>query len=211
MTKKPKTVERVRNPYPCSTTGCAGVLVPRNAHGDPIDLEREGAAKWTCSRGGGPGCGFAVDARDDDNVRTRCPADGAPTTFDPELVGDTCGGLTLRGWDRCGHCGGIWVSRRGVPWRGGVGGDGRWRIASSGRSLDADGTRLRAEGRKTDGVATLMARIARLPAFEIALEQIASGKLDGAAAALLAADALALGEQIEDLTDGDQHVAGGEP
>lgn len=177
--------------YPCS---CGGALVARGSDGQEIDLDREGASLWVCSLG----CGVRFDARaGDDRERARCPADGAPLTFDPTIVGMTVGGLRLRGWLRCDHCGTAWITRRGVPDAGG-GSDGRWRVAAGGRSLDAGGLRLRVDGKGAkDDVVTLMARIARMPAFEAALERIASGELDAAAAAELAREALAVGDTVE--------------
>lgn len=179
-----------RVPYPCTTPGCAGVLVGVDEMGLVTDPEREGAAAWVCLReqgepapGSSPvGCGFTVSAGTAADASERCPADGGPLTFDAELVGETCGNLRRRGWNRCAHCGGVWVTRRGAS------DDGRgkaWRIATSGVSLDAGGVRLRAEGKGSrDGTAALMARIARLPELEEALHLIADGMNRGDAIAL---------------------------
>jgi hypothetical protein len=80
------------------------------------------------------------------------------------LEGETCGGLHLIGWLLCDACGETSVSKRGVP-------ADVFQLAGSGRSLDACGFRVRAEG--TGNPAALMARLARVPALEAALRQIA--------------------------------------
>lgn len=180
-------------PFPCPSCAAAGaVLIPIGVSGEPCNLEREGASSWHCSAS----CGFAVERRTESGEE-RCPGDGAPLTFDPSIVGETVGNLRLRGWNRCDHCGGVWLTRRGVPDSGGRG-DGRWRLAAGGRSLDAGGVRLRAEKGAAD-LATLMARISRMPAFESALERIASGELDADAMRQLAADALSIADGVEEI------------
>lgn len=200
MAKRTKKPERPSvEPCPCETPGCAGTLIPIGERGEPISLEYEEADKWRCSRGGGPGCGFAVDARDENGSRVGCPDCGGRLVFDNTVVGTTCGGLRLRGWEKCQHCGGCWVSRRGVPDAGG-GTDGRWRLAAGGRSLDAGGLRVRAEGKGGD-VPQLMARLSRMPAFEAALELLASGKgVESLEHAMrIAADALAIGDGADEV------------
>jgi hypothetical protein len=98
--------------------------------------------------------------------------------FDPLLEGETVGGLHIVGWMRCTGCGKGWhAGRRGI-----VGG-GKWRVTSSGRSVDADGVRLRAETSEGVDVARLMRRLARLPELEAALREIARGCADPAAVA----------------------------
>lgn len=193
-------------PVACTTTGCAGVLVAVDDRGNLVNLEREDAFAWRCSRGGGPGCGVIYSARGETTERERCPNDGARLRFDPTIVGTTVGGLRLRGWMHCDHCSASWVTRRGVPDTGGGTSDGRWRVANGGRSLDAGGIRLRAEGKpEADELVTLMGRISRVPAFEAALERIASGELDAAAARAIALEALAIGENSDATTAaGDQ-------
>ncbi len=179
--KKPPVAPRVRPPAPCEIPGCAGVLVPRDDAGE------------------------LVDHFDDDRNAVRCPADGSIVTFNPELVGTTCGGLQLVGWNVCAHCGGIWVTRRGKPHTGGHG--GRWKLSAGGRSLDVGGMRIRPEaGAKGSAaeVVTLMARISRMPAFEAALEKIAScvaapGDAQAVELIELARVALSIGDGAEEI------------
>ena len=199
-------------PFPCPS-GCGGTLAAANEHGELVDTDKEGASRWICVTAAGhcsggcrlcAGCGFSIDAGEGATGDERCPADGAPLTFMPDLVGDTCGGLTLRGWNKCEHCGGIWLTRRGIPHAGGRS-DGRWRLASGGRSLDVGGMRLRVDGRGTGATKSgsetisLMARISRMPVFEAALERIANGELDADAMRALAADALSIGDGAEEI------------
>lgn len=199
MTRKKATEAHVE-PYPCQTTGCAGVLVPVDHRGEVID--KDVAVKWRCSRGGGPGCGFAADARAEDGELARCHECGGPVAFDAEKLGETVGGLRLKGWNYCTHCQVFWISRRGIPTHEvGDGDDGRWRIAGGGRSLDIGGIRLRPDGKGSpQQVKQLMARLSRLPAFEHVLEAIAAG-MDGAAAAELARGALAIGENADQVDE----------
>lgn len=97
-----------------------------------------------------------------------CPNDDTPCVFDPDLVGETVGGLMRTGWNRCPKCGGIWLAKQGRE------GGGPWKLTNSGRSLEADGVRLRAEKKgAADRVPELMRRIARLPELERALREIA--------------------------------------
>lgn len=96
----------------------------------------------------------------------RCIHCEGPVVFDPVKVGDTCGGVTLRGWDRCDACDTWQLSRRAVPHE-------RWRVASSGRSVETGEVRIRVEG---GGLPELLcARLAMLPRLEEALDAIASG------------------------------------
>lgn len=215
--RKPAETQRTLpdNPFPCHTKDCPGVLAPRGRRGQEIDLDREGAAMWVCARRDGSSCGYQVDARGTDEYGAnfegpldptvgapRCPSDGAPLVFDTTKVGTTVGGLRLRGWNYCAHCNTYWLSRKGVPDRGGATADGRWKIANGGRSLDVGGHRLRAEKNGgAENVKQLIARISRMPAFEDALEKIAAGTLDGEAMRKVAQDALAIGEQIEGLEE----------
>ena len=110
---------------------------------------------------------------------TNCPDCGGLYVFDPLVEGETCGGLYRVGWLVCAGCGRTCVTRRGF-----VGGP--FKVAKSGRSVDADGFRLRADG-QGDPTA-LMARIARLPDLEAALRAIARDTTEPAikAAALAA-------------------------
>jgi hypothetical protein len=200
MPKKPKSTPAITRPaiapYPC---GCGGVLVPIDAHGLIVNLERDDATAWRCcSPGGGAGCGTVIAARGE-LERERCPNDGAPLRFDSSIVGQTVGGLRLRGWMHCDHCGASWVTRRGVPDAGGGTSDGRWRVANGGASLDAGGIRLRAEGRgNRDEVVTTMARIARMPVLEAALEELASGTATSLERVIaIARAALEAGENVE--------------
>lgn len=112
--------------------------------------------------------------------RTHCEC-GAPFRFDPTIEGETCGGLYRVGWLVCTApgCARTSVSKRGH-------GGGSWKIAASGRSIDAGDIRLRAEGgKKGDAIdpTGVMQRIARLPDLEAALRKIARGDGDAAAIA----------------------------
>lgn len=111
---------------------------------------------------------------------TGCLADGCggALKFDPLLEGETVGGLVLVGWMVCSTCGKEWHARRLAKTAD------SWRLVSSGRSVDADGTRIRAES--GGDVKRTMARIARVPDLERALRQIASGCADPAKVAALA-------------------------
>lgn len=122
----------------------------------------------------------AIEERDADGERTHCPTCGEELLFDPTVEGETVGGLMLAGWLVCQGfgCDGVWLTRRGVP-------SERFRLAKGGRSLDAGGTRLRAEGGGPH-VERLMSRIARLPDLERALRQIAGGASNPAELALAA-------------------------
>lgn len=99
--------------------------------------------------------------------RETCECGGA-LVFDPTIEGTTCGGLDLIGWDVCALCGLTLISRRAVT------GGGQWSVAPSGRSMVADGTKLRAEPGSGD-TRRLLERIARLPDLEAALREIARG------------------------------------
>lgn len=93
--------------------------------------------------------------------------------WDPELVGDTAGGLQLRGWYVCRVCGATTLSKhRSRP----VGSSAAFKISKGGRSLDCGGVRLRAES--APGVVELMTRIARLPDLETAIAAIAGAMAD---------------------------------
>lgn len=107
--------------------------------------------------------------------RENCECGGA-LVFDPTIEGKTCGGLDLIGWDVCASCGLILISRRAVT------GGGKWAVAPSGRSMVADGVKLRAEAGQGEQ-SRLLERIARLPDLEAALREIARGAADPVAVA----------------------------
>lgn len=113
---------------------------------------------------------LAPEAEDTTCIVAGC---GGAYAFDPLLEGETVGGNRLIGWLVCDRCGGTCITRRAVA-------GGAWRLATSGRSIDAGGIRLRAEG---GDAAAIMARIARLPDLEAALRRIARGEADPAALA----------------------------
>lgn len=95
-----------------------------------------------------------------------CPDCSAMLKFDPTIVGDTVGGLTLRGWDVCMSvlCGKAWLSERAIP------AAGEWKLASGGRSVETGQGRIRVDG-GTD-VETLMARILKLPELELEIARL---------------------------------------
>lgn len=104
-----------------------------------------------------------------------CHGCGKPTTFDPNLVGMTCGGLWLRGWyvctARCGREGQLASGLAEVceaP---------TWTVAKGGRSVDIGTGRIRfgaikVESGETLDVVGLMARVARLPDLERRVRQL---------------------------------------
>jgi len=90
---------------------------------------------------------------------------GGDLRFDPDIVGDTCGGLTLRGWDVCTKCGQQWLARKGsVPY------DAAWKLASGGRSVETGDGRIRVDGCSNTGA--LMERILRLPELELEVARL---------------------------------------
>jgi hypothetical protein len=109
---------------------------------------------------------------------THCGCGGA-LAFDPLREGVTLGGLHLVGALVCGTCGSELLSRLSRP-------GGGWKLATSGRSIDAGGIRLRAEGAGGFDTPAVMARIARLPDLEAALRKIARGEGDAVAVAMAA-------------------------
>lgn len=95
-----------------------------------------------------------------------CEVCAKPMPFDASKRGLTVGGLELVGWLGC--CGIYRITKCGkVADQAG----GTWTVAKSGRSLDAGGVRLRAEGAGA-AAAALMERIARLPDLERELEEL---------------------------------------
>lgn len=125
-----------------------------------------------------PEDGLAADGQPHDPEDTVCIIDGCggAYVFDPLLEGVTVGGNHLIGWLVCQRCKGTCITRRAVP-------GGGWKLAGGGRSIDADGIRLRAEGGGGFNTPKVMARIARLPALEAALRSIARGDADPVAIA----------------------------
>lgn len=102
---------------------------------------------------------------------------GGELRFDPSVIGNTCGGLTLRGWDVCVACGEMWLnSDRAEPAED-------WTLAKGGRSVNVGPFRLRCEASTGLDVERLMARVVRLPELERALARIAAGEGDAAAIA----------------------------
>lgn len=194
MASKKQTAAPAAKPYPCPCATGDAVLVAANSKGKAINTDKEGAAMWICSRA----CGFKVAHRDELGAAERCPADGAPVHFDANLIGQTCGGLTLRGWNRCKHCGGVWLTRRAIPHAGGDT-DGNWTISGGGRSLNAGSVRLRPEAGSTMAeVRMVIIRASRMPAFERALAAIAADDLTAEQMRELARTALAIGEAAAD-------------
>lgn len=111
------------------------------------------------------------------NDETTCGCGGA-LVFDPTIEGKTCGGNHLIGWNVCDKCRRITVSKRGAP------GGGAWSVSPSGRSMVADGVKIRLEAGKWKGDhRRLLERIARLPDLESALREIARGAADPVAVA----------------------------
>lgn len=109
---------------------------------------------------------------------------GGDFVFEPTATGTTCGGLDVTGADVCQGCGTLMLSEASHS----TAEPERWTLATSGRSLDAGGSRLRAEA--GPDVARLMRRIVRLPDLERALRAIAAGAADPRQ---IAANALAVG------------------
>lgn len=95
----------------------------------------------------------------------RCECGGA-FVFDPALEGETCGGLHRIGWLHCDRCPATCVSKRGRS-------ADVWALNSSGRSVDAGGVRVRGDG---DGMAEVMARVARVPELEALARAAARGE-----------------------------------
>lgn len=94
---------------------------------------------------------------------------GGELRFDPDIVGETCGGLTLRGWDVCTKCGSTWIARKGaVPY------DAKWKLASGGRSVETGDGRIRVDG--CSNTEALMVRIARLPELELEVARLRKGQ-----------------------------------
>jgi len=95
-----------------------------------------------------------------------CPDCGGDLKFDPNLVGDTCGGLTLRGWMACQKCGKAWLAPKGMA----TVYDGAWKLAKGGRSVETGNGRIRVDG--GSNVEALMARIVKLPELELEVAKL---------------------------------------
>lgn len=93
-----------------------------------------------------------------------CPHCNGVLVFDPDLVGDTCGGLTRIGWDICQNCGRAWLSDQGVSH------EGAWRLASGSRSVETGVGRIRVDGAKD--TRALMERVAKLPDLELEVARL---------------------------------------
>lgn len=163
---KPDTAKVLTVPIPKCDCGGAisfyeNVVVPPD-FGDDYAANGELVGSWCCTK-----CSKNF------GIHERCPEDGHPVTFDPSIVGESVGGLALRGWNRCNACGGIWISRQAKPEEAKSEG---WRVASSGVSLDAGAYRVRIEAGQHSraGAMALIKRIARVPELEAVLATIAS-------------------------------------
>ncbi len=131
--------------------------------------------EWSCScgvRGRDATMAEATRASEDHvcNGASIAACCDKPLRFDPDMVGKTCGGLALRGWDVCDTCGAAYlVKGRSVP----ANGAGQWAIAKGGRSVDAGGIKVRPEKGNTKAVQRVMARISRVPELEGVLAETA--------------------------------------
>lgn len=90
-----------------------------------------------------------------------CPDCKVSLVFDPDLVGETCGGLTLRGWDVCPKCSTAWLAPKGMA----VVYEGTWKLSSGSRSVETGNGRIRVDG--CSNAEALMKRIVDLPALEL--------------------------------------------
>lgn len=99
--------------------------------------------------------------RDEDLTACDC---GGDLKFDPDLVGNTCGGLTRIGWNVCVKCGKGWYSSKGTVH------EGKWKLAGGGRSVETGVGRIRVDGAKD--AEKLMARIAKLPELELEVARL---------------------------------------
>lgn len=95
-----------------------------------------------------------------------CDACNQPMAWDPTARGRTCGELDLVGALVC--CGDMVISKLSQPADQAT---GVWHLAKGGRSLNAAGVRIRAEGQGSD-VYALMLRISKLPELERELEEL---------------------------------------
>jgi len=131
---------------------------------DSCKVGGKGAAATPCENcGEGPARALTAEQLDAAEMPC-CPQPcGGALVFDPERVGDTCGGVTTRGCLACEMCGKGWLSRRSRAVES-------WRMASSGRSVETSVGRIRVDG----GVdpEALCARIIRLPDLELEVEAL---------------------------------------
>lgn len=116
--------------------------------------------------------GAELDDDDASSELTSSPCCDAPLTFEPSVVGMTCGGLWLKGWNRCAKCQKCWLSRDGRPCDALT-----WTVTSSGRAVDIGNGRIRCRvngetNEEALDVVGLMARIARLPELERELAEL---------------------------------------
>jgi hypothetical protein len=81
--------------------------------------------------------------------------------WDDEARGTTCGGLDVVGAYVCDRCGLRMLGPGTHECESST-----WRLANSGRSVDAGAVRIRAEGTNAEVIANVMARIVRLPEIE---------------------------------------------
>jgi hypothetical protein len=103
---------------------------------------------------------------------TVCPGDplkeedtcGGELRFDPDIIGETCGGLMLRGWNVCQKCGRAWITKKATSY------DGDWKLAGGGRSVETGNGRIRVDG--CSDVDALMQRIVKLPDLELEVAQL---------------------------------------
>lgn len=117
---------------------------------------------------------MAHDSTDipDTGTKSCCETCGGVLRFEPDFVGETAGGLVLRGWNYCETCDDYQLSRRGVPHE-------QWRLARGGISVDTGALRIRVEGDDVEAKRELTARIVRLPELErLALHVSACQELD---------------------------------
>jgi len=92
-----------------------------------------------------------------------CLQCGGELVFDPDLVGDTVGGLTRIGWDVCKACGRAWLSKQGMSFE-------KWKLAGGGRSVETGVGRIRVDG--AQDAKALMARIVKLPELELEVARL---------------------------------------
>lgn len=108
------------------------------------------------------------------DYRGRSACCRAPFRFDASVVGMTCGGLWLRGWNACTKCGLYTISKRGKACESPT-----WVLSPGGRSVDISTGRIRArfyiETSERLDVVGIMTRIAKLPELERELAALKKG------------------------------------
>jgi hypothetical protein len=102
------------------------------------------------------------EERNEDGDVTACDC-GGELRFDPDLIGDTCGGLTRIGWNVCVKCGKGWLAKQGKSHE-------KWKLAGGGRSVETGIGRIRVDG--AVDAEKLMCRIAQLPDLELEVAQL---------------------------------------